>query len=161
MSGRPNSPSLETLLAQADHYRRSCDTGAVVPAIQPATTFARDTRVTNCATPMSMGAMAAPPIDHVEAVLAKAEGAHAVLVFASGMAAFAAVIETIDHGARIVVPRIMYHGGLAWLRRIAERRSIDLVLFDQSDPRRARTCREELRPPRWCGSKARSIQPGT
>ena len=132
MSGRPNSPSLETLLAQADHFVDPV-TGAVVPAIQPATTFARDTDY-ELPDAYVYGRYGSPTIDQVEAVLAKAEGAHAALVFASGMAAFTAVMETVDHGSRIVVPRIMYHGGLAWLRRIAERRSIDLALFDQSEP---------------------------
>lgn len=130
MSGRPNSPSLETLLAQADHYVDPV-TGAVVPAIQPATTFARDESY-DLPDAYIYGRYGSPTIDQVENVLAKAEGAHAALVFASGMAAFTAVMETVDHGARIVAPRIMYHGGLAWLRRIAERRNIDLVLFDQS-----------------------------
>ncbi len=130
MSGRPNSPSLETLLAQADHYVDPA-TGAVVPAIQPATTFARDA---NYELPGDYiyGRYGSPTIDHVENVLAKLERAHGALVFASGMAAFAAVIETIDDGARIVAPRIMYHGGLAWLRRVSQRRNIELVLFDQT-----------------------------
>ncbi len=130
MSGRPNEPSLETLLAQADHFVDPAN-GAVVPAIQTATTFARNESY-ELPDAFIYGRYGSPTIEHVETVLAKAEGAHAALVFASGMAAFTAVMETVDHGARIVAPRIMYHGGLAWLRRIAERRSIEVVLFDQT-----------------------------
>ena len=50
------------------------------------------------------------------------------------MAAFAALIETVATGQRIVAPRIMYHGGLDWLRRVSEKRGIALDLFDPADP---------------------------
>ena len=130
MNGSTNRPSPETLLAQADHFIDPA-TGAVVPAIQPATTFARNDAYELPAAYI-YGRYGSPTVGRVERVLAALEGAHGALVFASGMAAFAALIETIDHGSRIVAPRIMYHGGLAWLRRISERRNIELALFDQT-----------------------------
>jgi len=49
------------------------------------------------------------------------------------MAAFTAVFETVNSGAHIVAPKIMYHGGQDWLRRLAEKRNIELSLIDQSD----------------------------
>lgn len=127
---RRNAPSLETLLAQADHFIEA-GSGAVVPAIQPATTFARDADY-ELPSDYIYGRYDNPSVSPVENLLAKLEGAHEALVFASGMAAFAAVIETVGAGGRIVAPRVMYHGGLGWLRRVAERRGIDLSLFDQT-----------------------------
>ena len=48
-------------------------------------------------------------------------------------AAVCAVFETVNSGEHVVAPRIMYHGSQDWLRRISEKRSIGLSLFDASD----------------------------
>jgi len=73
-------------------------------------------------------------VAQLEAVLAELDGASEALVFGSGMAAFCALIETVSTGERIVAPRIMYHGGLTWLRRVADKRGITLDLFDPAVP---------------------------
>jgi len=127
---RRNIPTPETLLAQADHFIEA-GSGAVVPAIQPATTFARNADY-ELPDDYIYGRYDNPTVSPAEGLLAKLEGAHEALIFASGMAAFTAVIETVETGGRIVAPRVMYHGGLDWLRRVAERRNIELALFDQS-----------------------------
>ena len=128
----PDTQSLETLLAQADHFIDS-GTGAVVPGIQPATTFARDQ---NYELPEGFiyGRYGSPTVTQAESVIAKLEGASGAKLFASGMAAFSALIETFDTGSRIVAPQVMYHGGLSWLRRVAEKRGLTLALFDQARP---------------------------
>jgi cystathionine gamma-synthase len=107
-------------------------TGAVVPAIELATTFARDPDYAPRAGYIYArdgGANAR----HAEAVLASLDGAADTLAFASGMAAFVALTETLAPGDRVAAPRIMYHGSLAWLRRLAERRGIGLDLFDAAE----------------------------
>jgi cystathionine gamma-synthase len=128
----PNRPlALATRAAQA-LGRIDPVTGAVVPGIEPATTFARDADYA----PRQAYIYArdgGPTVEHAEAVLADLEGAAASLVFGSGMAAFVALFETLGQGDRVAAPQVMYHGGLAWLRRLAARRGVGLDLFDASE----------------------------
>lgn len=127
-SGR--SPS--TLAAQA---LRIIDekTGAVVPGIEPSTTFARgpDYELPGAFT---YSRQENPTTAKAEQVLAALEGAEDALLFNSGLAAAAAVFELVRPGARIVAPQVMYHGGLDWMHRLKETRGIELTLFDQTDP---------------------------
>ena len=109
-------------------------TGAITPAIELSSTFARDDDYA----PRQSYIYAregGPTVEHAEKVLADLDGAAVSLAFASGMAAFTALAETaLASGDRVVAPRIMYHGGLSWLRRMVERRGIVLGLFDPADP---------------------------
>jgi cystathionine gamma-synthase len=128
----PDSLSPATRAAQA---LRLIDprTGAVVPGIEPATTFARDADYL----PRQgyiYGRDGGPTVEHAEAVLASLDGAAGALVFASGMAAFVALLETLEAGAHVAAPRVMYHGGLAWLHRLADRGRLGLTLYDQAAP---------------------------
>ena len=126
-----NEPSLDTLLAQGGHFIDP-ETGAIVAPIHPATTYARDDRY---ALPgFSYGRNANPTGARVEAVLARLEGAEEALVFASGMAGIAAFFETVRSGERVVAPRVMYHGAADWLRRLAERRGVEVAFFDAGEP---------------------------
>lgn len=129
-SQRPNTPSLETLLAQADHFIDPVH-GAIVPPLQPSTTFARDENY-DLLGEYSYARSDNPTVRHVEQVLAKLEGAREARLFASGMAAFSSLTETFDQGTRIVAPQVMYHGARDWLLRVAEKRNITVDLFDQS-----------------------------
>lgn len=128
-SGRARS----TLAAQA---LRIIDekTGAVVPGIEPSTTFARgaDYELPGAYT---YSRQENPTTAKAEQVLAALEGAEEALLFNSGLAAAAAVFELVRPGERIVAPQVMYHGGLDWMRRLQETRGIELVLFDQTDPK--------------------------
>ena len=129
---RSDRPSLASVLAQADHFIDPA-TGAVVPPIQPATTFARGADY-ELPDRYIYGRYDSPTVAQLESVLAELDGASEALVFGSGMAAFAALVEIVSSGQRIVAPRIMYHGGLSWLRRVAEKRGITLDLFDPAEP---------------------------
>lgn len=108
-------------------------TGAVVPPIHPSTTYARDD---------SYGLIGdylyirhgAPNHTAVESVATRLDMGSDALLFSSGLAAFCALIETVPTGAGVVAPRVMYHGGQLWLRRLHDRGRIDLTLFDQSIP---------------------------
>jgi cystathionine gamma-synthase len=104
-------------------------TGAVTPAIELASTFARDEDYAPRQAYI-YGRDGGPTVEHTEAILADLDGAAAAMAFSSGMSAFVCLMETLRSGDRVSAPRIMYHGSLTWLRRIAERRGIGLDLYD-------------------------------
>jgi len=128
----PRPPSLRTLAAQAGHYIDGA-TGAVTPPIHPATTYARneDYELVGDA---SYTRDKNPTYNQVEHVLAQLEDGAGAMLFASGLAAMAALFETIPAGSHMVAPSIMYHGGQDWLRRLSETRDLSLTLFDATDP---------------------------
>jgi cystathionine gamma-synthase len=104
-------------------------TGAITPAIELASTFARDADYA----PRRAYIYArdgGPTVEHAEAVLADLDGAAGSLLFASGMAGLVALTETLRTGDHVAAPRVMYHGALDWLHRIAERRGIGVSFFD-------------------------------
>jgi cystathionine gamma-synthase len=128
MQGRTGALSPATRVARA-LGRVDERTGAVVPGIELATTFARDAQYR----PRQAYIYAregGPTVERAEAVLADLDGAARSFAFASGMAAFVALFETLRAGDRVAAPAVMYHGGLAWLRRLADRRGIGVDLFD-------------------------------
>ena len=124
-------PSLDTLLAQGGHFIDP-ETGAIVPPIHTATTYARDDRYET--TDFVYSRTANPTGRQVEDVLARLEGAEDALVFASGLAGIATFFDTVRAGERVVAPRVMYHGTADWLRRLAERRGVEVTFFDASAP---------------------------
>ena len=126
-----NERSLETLLAQGGRFLDR-ETGAVVPPIHPATTFARDDRYETSGYTYSRDAN--PTVAHVEEVLAELEGAEDALVFSSGMAAVATFFDSLGAGDHAVAPRVMYHGAADLLRRLGERRGVEVSFFDASEP---------------------------
>ncbi|MHA3914595.1 trans-sulfuration enzyme family protein [Halovulum sp. GXIMD14793] len=139
--GRKNDVSPSTRAAQA---LRLIDerTGAVVPGIELASTFARD----HDYAPRQAyiyGRDGGPTVEHAEAVMASLDGAAQSFMFASGMAALVALMETLRPGDHVVAQKVMYHGGLAWLRRKVERHGIELSLFDTSQPE---TLKDAIRP---------------
>lgn len=140
--GHNRKPEARTRAAQAGHFIDSVS-GAIVPALQPASTFAR-----NADYELIGGYLysrnGSPNVSHVEALMAELEEGAASLFFASGMAAVAAVIDTLASGERVSAPDIMYHGVKTWLLRQQSKRGIGLDLFDVTD----------------AGELARSITPG-
>jgi cystathionine gamma-synthase len=123
--------SIDTLLAQGavTHDRES---GAVAPAIHPATTYARDeayrlpsqrmySRDDNATT------------EPAEGLLAALEGGAAAMTFASGMAAASAVFATLAPGDHVVAPRIMYWALRGWLLEFSGRWGVGLDLVDTHD----------------------------
>lgn len=123
--------SLETLLTQAGHFIDP-QTGAIVPPIHPSTTYARDRRYELQGFEYSRDAN--PTGRRVEEVLAMLEGAEDALVFGSGLAGVSTFFDTVSTGERIVAPRVMYHGASDWLRRLAERRGVEVSFFDATEP---------------------------
>ena len=122
--------SLETLLTQAGHFIDP-QTGAIVPPIHPSTTYARDGRYELQGFEYSRDSN--PTGSQVEEVLARLEGAEDALVFGSGLAGVSTFFETVRTGERVVAPRVMYHGAADWLRRLAERRGLEVTFFDATE----------------------------
>ena len=94
-------------------------------------------------------------------MLAELEGAADALVFASGLAGVTTFFDTVRAGERVVAPRVMYHGAADWLRRLEERRDIEVAFFDAAVPDGLADHGATRARPRWCGSSPRSTPPGT
>ncbi|MEE9297798.1 MAG: PLP-dependent aspartate aminotransferase family protein [Acidimicrobiia bacterium] len=130
----------ETRLTQGPGHDPA--TGAIVPPLHPSTTFMRDASHELIGDHI-YSRYGSPNVDAVEALAADLDGGADAAVFASGLAGVAALFETVDSGRHIAAPRVMYHGAQDWLRRISERRDIELTLFDDIA---ADGIREALRP---------------
>jgi cystathionine gamma-synthase len=130
--GRNRSAEARTRAAQAGHYIDSVS-GAVVPPLQPATTFARNHEYELIGGYL-YSRNGTPNVSLVESLMCELEGGAASLFFASGMAAVAALVDTLETGQRISAPDIIYHGVKTWFLRQQSKRGIGLDLFDARDP---------------------------
>jgi cystathionine gamma-synthase len=109
--------SIQTRVAQALHFVEA-ETGAVVPSIQPAATYARDENY-EVRKPYWYRRDGSQTTAHAEAIIAEMEEASESLLFASGMSACTAVIEHLPTGSHIVAPKVMYHGVLMQIQNYA------------------------------------------
>ena len=132
----------ETLLAQAAHFIDEA-TGAVVPPVHTSVTFARDEDYTQMGEAI-YARYGGPNCGDIERILAAVEGGAGARLFSSGLAAMAALWETLATGQHIVAPKVMYFGARAWMQRISARRGLGLTFYDATEP----------------GSLARAIRPG-
>jgi cystathionine gamma-synthase len=130
MSGFDLDPA--TLAAQGGHGPTG-SAGDVVPPIHPSTTYQRDADYELIGSHIYSRNAHANGED-VERLAAMLDRGEAALTFASGMAGITAVFETLRPQAHVVAPRIMYHGTIAWLRRLEASERISLTLFDPTDP---------------------------
>src|SRR5215471_6542902 len=121
----------DTLAAQALGWTDAA-TGAVVLPIQPATTFIRDPD-NQYRRGRGYGRADNPGYDQPQALLTALEGGAASLVFASGMAAAAAVFQSLDRGAHVVAPEVMYWGLRSWLKTFAGDWGIEVGFVDATD----------------------------
>ena len=124
---RKRSP--ETAAAQALHFIDPAS-GAVVPSIQPSTTFARDDNYALINPDHSYGRDENPGYVAAEGLIAELEGAADARLFASGMAAATAVLQSLRPGDHIVAPKVMYWGLRAWLKDFCDNWGLHLDLFD-------------------------------
>lgn len=122
---------IDTLLAHAGGIDPS--TGGIATPLQRATTYARDDEYELPAGYL-YGRYANPTVVAAERVLRELDGGADARLFASGLGAAAAVLETLSEGDRLLAPSVMYHGAQDWMRRIAARRGVRLDLFDAADP---------------------------
>ena len=122
----------ETDIAQGMH-RGDPATGAVIPALQPSTTFARDADYALVSAQHSYARDENVSFEAAEAMLARLEGAREALLFSSGMAAAMAVVQALRPGDRIVAPTVMYWGLRNYLVRFCRDWGLHLALFDPGD----------------------------
>jgi cystathionine gamma-synthase len=117
-----------TLAAQALGWTDPA-TGALVPPVHVATTFQRDPD-NQYRRGRSYGRDDNPSYDQPQALLTALEGGAATLLFASGMAAAAAVFQSLPRGAHVVAPRVMYWGLRNWLVNYAAIGAIEADFVD-------------------------------
>lgn len=103
--------------------------GEVVPPVHVSTTYARDAAY-RLPSPAGYGRDDNPTNAPAEELLAALEGGAAALTFASGMAAAAAVFQTLAPGDHVIAPRTMYWGLRSWLRGYCARFGLPLTLVD-------------------------------
>ena len=131
MSRKNSDLSLETKAAQALHHLDE-KTGAVVPAMQTASTFARDADY-EPREGFIYSRYGSPTTKQGEDLIASLEGADHTLLFNSGMSASVAAVEALPPGAHVVAQSMMYHVGLHWLERQQSRGVIGLSQFKAGD----------------------------
>ena len=119
--------SIVTRVAQALHFVEQ-DTGAVVPAIQPAATYARDENY-EVRKPYWYRRDGSQTTAHAEAIIAELENATDSMLFSSGMSACTAVIEHLPTGAHVVAPKVMYHGVLHQLQTYAAKKRLTVSYY--------------------------------
>ncbi len=123
--------AMATRLAQLAHFV-DAKTGGLVPPIHTSTTYGRDAHYELIGN-YSYSRYGNATYDPAETLIAELEGAAEAQLFSSGLAATAALFETVNAGQQIVAPTVMYHGLQDWLRRLAEKRGIELTLYDATD----------------------------
>jgi cystathionine gamma-synthase len=128
MSRRPLHPA--TLAAQAMGSTDEA-TGAVVLPIHTATTFLRDPD-NQYRRGRSYGRADNPSYDQPQALLSALESGAATLLFSSGMAAAAAVFQSLPRGSHVVAPRVMYWGLRNWLTNFFDAGGIAVEFVDAS-----------------------------
>jgi cystathionine gamma-synthase len=130
MSNRNLRP--ETLAAHAMNAT-DATTGAVVPPIHLATTFARDENYTPLLKE-NYQRSGSPNLWQAENIIAALEKGAECLLFPSGMQAIATLFETIPNGAHVVALDTMYYGTRDWLLQLEAKGRITLTLFNANDP---------------------------
>lgn len=123
---------LATLAAQGLH-RTDKETGAVIPPLHPSTTFMRDSH-NQLVGAMDYRRPQGPTELHAADILTALEGGAAARLFGSGLAAAAAVFETVAPGAMILAQSQMYYGAKKLLQHLETQGRIHLTLFDPSVP---------------------------
>jgi len=126
MTRKPPHPA--TLAAQALGWTEA-STGAVIMPVHTATTFLRDPD-NQYRRGRSYGRADNPTYDQPQALLTALEGGAASLLFSSGMAAAAAVFQSLPRDAHVVAPRVLYWGLRHWLRNFATDWGIDVEFID-------------------------------
>ena len=122
----------ETLAAQALHAIDPA-TGAIVPPIQLATTYARDASYELIANRDYTRDKNPTPL-HAEQLLAALEGGAAALVHASGMAAATSVFRALlAPGDHALAPTVGYFALRNWIARFAARWGVHVTFVDMAD----------------------------
>jgi cystathionine gamma-synthase len=122
----------ETLAVHAGHAADP-ETGSVAPPIHLSTTFARN----EDGVPLGGHTYVResnPTQGQLEAALAPLEGGEAALVFASGMAAGVAVLQTLPPGSHVIFPDDAYYGFRATAEQFLPGWGISSSFASMDDP---------------------------
>ncbi len=131
----PLDPS--TILAQLGSDPQG--SGELAPRVIPSTTFARDEALALIAPGVDYARDASPSVLPAERALAALEGGDDAMLFASGMAAAAAVLQSLSPGDRVVFPAKMYWALRGYARRFAARWGLAIEEVDATDLGAVRT----------------------
>jgi cystathionine gamma-synthase len=123
---RPETLAVQGLSSDPD--------GGVAPPIQPSTTYRRDASDYALVGETGYSRGHNPTSQAAETSLAALEGGAAALLFASGMAAATAVLQTLAPGDHIVAQRTMYWGLRDWLLAFCDNWGLGLDLVEAGDP---------------------------
>jgi len=126
-----------TRAAQALHHIDEL-TGAVTPALDLSSTYARDEEYAPRQSYI-YARSGGPTVKMAEDLLADLDEAAGALIFASGMAAVVTLLETLNTGDHVVAQKVMYHGAIDWLKRLEAKRGIKVRFFDQADEKALKT----------------------
>ena len=107
--------------------------GGVVPALQPSTTFLRDENYALIRPDNIYSRDNSDNMRQAEAVIRALENAQDTLLFPSGMAAIAAVFRALPNRATAIVQSGIYWGTTAWVRDFCARREITLIEAPAAD----------------------------
>ena len=134
MSRKHHSPRTnlnpETIAAQGLGWI-DAETGAVVPPIHSATTYARDEGY-ELIGGRSYARPDNPTVEQPEQLLAALEGGEAAALFASGMASAVTLFQSLAPGDHVVAPRSMYWGLRDWLTGEGRRWGLSIDLVDST-----------------------------
>ncbi len=103
-------------------------TGAVAPPIHLSTTFVHG--VEDDPDAFSYQRENHPTQHRLETALAALEGGERALAFASGMAAVAAVLDTLQRGQAVVVPEDCYVGTRGYVTEVLPERDVGVITVD-------------------------------
>ncbi len=118
-------------------YEPDPTTGAIVPPISLATTFAQDAVGKHRGYEYSRSGN--PTRTAMENCVASLEGARHGLAFASGLAAEDAILRTLDPGDHVIIPDDAYGGTYRLVARVYERHGIAWSACDLRDSRALET----------------------
>lgn len=121
----------ETLAAQGLGWIDE-ETGAVLPGIQPATTFLRDPD-NQYRRGRAYARADNPTFTQPEALLTALEEGTNAMLFASGMAAATACFMALKPGDHVVAPKVMYWSLRNWLVTYAQEWGLAVDLVDMAD----------------------------
>ncbi len=119
--------------------------GAIVPPIQPSTTYERDADNKLIGTRLYSRADN-PNYDACEALLTELEHGAASLVFSSGMAAATAVFLALRPGDCVIVPPVFYWALRNWLTDWATTWGLKVEMVDTSQPARVAAAMQKNAP---------------
>jgi len=129
-----STPTGDGFETRAIHTGQDPDphTGAIVPPISLATTFAQDAVGKHRGYEYSRSGN--PTRTALETCVASLEGARHGLAFASGLAAEDAILRTLEPGDHVIIPDDAYGGTFRLVARVHERYGIAWTACDLRDP---------------------------